>query len=321
MRKKKPPSGRPEKHSHAVLRDILDALIEKPHTAITDVARRHKISRVSVYVWSARSVKDKEAGLLDVSPFYFEYLGQPGYFSDHMNLVRRLSILQIDAKVREAAIKNHRVPLVNLQTGKPLWRVDPQLAAEALDPLNWVIMYGDRPITDVYARDENGALIQEYEEKPPNPQILLRAAAALLPDQYGEHISHSVQIGGVLKIGASTPSQSTAQAAIDADFALIGADAPKLKEATNVLAIAERPKTIEEYDETFVGKRMIEIVPFYDEAGKLEAPQEQWEFVFGSPMHRLYADAGFAVKAVQAEKLLAEGYNNSFLKKLALKVA
>jgi hypothetical protein len=99
---------------------------------------------------------------------------------------------------------------------------------------------------------------------------------------------------------------------IDADFALIGADAPRLKEATNVLAIAERPKSIEEYDETFCGKRLIEIVPFYDENNKLEAPQEQWIFVFGSPMHRLYAEAGYAVKTTPAEKLLAEGYNIRF---------
>ena len=38
------------------------------------------------------------------------------------------------------------------QGGEPIWQVDPQLAADALDSKTWQERHGDRPITDVYKR-------------------------------------------------------------------------------------------------------------------------------------------------------------------------
>ena len=128
-----------------------------------------------------------------------------------------------------------------------------------------------RDRSDIYKRDDEGALIQAHREVPPNPQLLMKAAASLLSATYGETVTHQVQIGGVLRIG-STPAPQLPPP-VDVDF--INVDDMQALEQTNVLAVAEPPKSVAEFEETFGGRRLVECVLFYDENGPI-ASAARW---------------------------------------------
>jgi len=85
----------------------------------------------------------------------------------------------------------------------------------------------------------------------------------------------------------------------------------------NVLAVAERPKSVEEFEETFGGRRLVEAVLFFDENGTLLPPLDGIVIVKGSEVDRLYNEAGVQHATTPASDLLAQGYCNEFLLKLA----
>jgi len=96
------------KHSVDRFVAILNHLVERPHAEMRATARDFKISPVSLYNWSAKSARDEQADLKEKSEFYFEWMGQSSYFHRHLVLCRRISILQIDSRLRSAAVNNHR---------------------------------------------------------------------------------------------------------------------------------------------------------------------------------------------------------------------
>ena len=102
---------------------------------------------------------------------------------------------------------------------------------------------------------------------------------------------------------------------LDADFTPIEDEKPL--EPTNILAVAEEPETVEEYERTFGGKRLVEAILFYAEDGTLMAPLPEIVIVEGSSIHRTYQEAGIEVDTVPASQLLAEGYVNDFLLAMA----
>ncbi len=124
--------------------------------------------------------------------------------------------------------------------------------------------------SDIYKRDASGALIQATREAPPQPALLIKAAASLLAATYGERVAHTHMIGGVVRIGPTqlAPKQlappPTFQV-LDADFTPVEDEKPL--EPTNILAVAEEPETVEEYERTFGGKRLVEAILFYAEDG------------------------------------------------------
>ena len=303
------------KHQVDKLIAILNRLVEHPHAEMRQTARDFKLSPVSLYNWSSISARDEAADLKEKSEFYFEWMAQTSYWHRHVVLARRLSILQIDSRLRDAAVNNHREPLFR-QGGEPVWEVDPQLASDAQDPELWAIMHAPRPITDIFKRDVDGALIQAYMERPPNPAILIKAASSLLPEIYGEKIEHNVTVGGVVHIG---PNNVAAIAPGKSDFTMLAETPELVKPPTNILAVAEKCSSIEEFDATYGGKRLIEGQLFYETDGSLQAPLSHIVIVFGSELHRKYSEAGIAVKTVSAEPLIAQGYENNFLKRLAPK--
>jgi len=81
-------------------------------------------------------------------------------------------------------------------------------------------------------------------------------------------------IGGVVRIGSAPPPKQLAPPptfqVLDADFTPV--DDEKPLEPTNILAVAEEPETVEEYERTFGGKRLVEAILFYAEDGTLLAP-------------------------------------------------
>ena len=185
-----------QKHNPDLLVAILNRLVTHPHCEIKSTAREFKISPVTIFNWRAASARDEQADLKEASPFWVMWMDQASYWHRHLILARKLSILRIDERLRDLAVNGTKEFLFR-QGGEPIWQVDPQLAADALDPKKWQERHGDRPITDVYKRGPDGELLQAYREVPPNPQLLIKAVSALLPEVYGERVQHDVTVGGV----------------------------------------------------------------------------------------------------------------------------
>jgi hypothetical protein len=312
--------GRPTKHSPDLLRELLTAMVSEPHSGPKKVARKHHVSPATFYNWQRESAEHEKAGLAD-SPYKVEWLGNESWFHRHCQFCRAVSIAQIDARIIEGATCSRNESLFNPQTGAPFWVVDPKIAADAksMSDDEWSITYGtadhERDRSDIYERDPNGKLIQATKEVPPNPQLLMKAAASLLASTYGETVHHTLQIGGVLRIG-STPTPAPAlPPPVDVDF--INVDDVAAPEQTNVLAVAERPASVQDFEETFGGRRLVECVYFYDDDNRLLPPLDGIVIVAGSSADRLYNEAGIAHATTPARELIEAGYVNDFLLALA----
>jgi hypothetical protein len=305
-----------DKRTPVVLRSILDALTLEPFTGFEKAGKAAGIHRTTIHAWQKQSA-DAEATGDQSSVFYLEWLSIKSYWHRHIAMARGISIQGIDARLREMALVGTTELMFNNQTGMPIWKVSPQIAADALslDDFEWEFTYGKRDRKDVFVR-ENGKLVQERKPISPNPQLLIKACSALLPQVYGEHVKHSHQItvGGVLRIG---PSREPRPQVIDADFTAAIEDKSDERQSTNVLAVSERCTSSEHFEQAFGGRRLVEAVLFRDEDGTLLPPLPGIVIVRGSPIHKAYADAGIEVETREAGDLLRQGFCNPFLCKLA----
>lgn len=163
-------------------------MVLKPFTGLKSAARDHNVAASTAFRWQAESARH-EKEQRTVSEYLIEWIGNRSWYHRHVALARRLSILRLDQRLREDAVMPRREYLFR-QGGEPIWQVDAQLAADALDPSTWQRKHGDRDIKDVFTRGPDGELLQAYKEIPPNPQLLIKAASALLPEVYGETIKH-----------------------------------------------------------------------------------------------------------------------------------
>jgi hypothetical protein len=293
---------------------ILDAMVLKPFTGLKSAARDHNVAASTAFRWQAESARHEKEERTS-SEYLIQWMGNRSWYHRHVALARRLSILRLDQRLREDAVVPRREYLFR-QGGEPIWQVDPQLAADALDPLVWEIKHGVRDIKDVYKRGSNGELLQAYKEIPPNPQLLIKAVSALLPEVYGETIKHEVSVGGVLRVG-TTASAAPQKQIEDAEFTMIGEASEDAPPPTNVLAVAERPASVAAYEQQFGGKRLVEATLFYDGEDKLLPPRPEIVIVEGSPIDQAYTAAGIEHRVTSPQALLAEGYCNPFLLKLA----
>jgi hypothetical protein len=128
-------------------------------------------------------------------------------------------------------------------------------------------------------------------------------------------------IGGVVRIGPTT-APAPKQLAPPPTFQVLDADFTPVEEdtriePTNILMVADEPETVEEYERTFGGKRLVEAILFFAEDKTLLAPLPEIVIVEGSSIHRAYQEAGIEVDAVPASHLLAQGYCNDFLLAMA----
>jgi len=308
--------GRPVKHTSDLLAELLDAMVREPHTGPKSIARKHHVSPATFYNWQRESAEHEKAGLTE-SPWLVEWLGNMSWFHRHCQFCRAVAIAQIDARIIEGATCSRQEPLFNPQTGSPFWEVDPKIASDAklLDDDTWHLIYGlDRDKSDIYKRNDAGELIQAHREVPPNPTLLMKAAASLLSATYGDTVTHQIQIGGVVRIG-STLATPQVVPPVDVDFLTV--DDVQAPQQTNVLAVAERPKSVQEFEETFGGRRLVEAVLFYDENGTLLPPLADIVIVQGSEVDCLYTEAGIEHATTPASELLAQGYCNEFLLRMA----
>jgi hypothetical protein len=144
--------------------------------------------------------------------------------------------------------------------------------------------------------------------------LLIKAVSALLPEVYGERVQHDVTVGGVIRLGA--PAAAPKQIA-EADFTVLAETPEQVKPPTNVLAVAAAPASVDDYERQFGGKRLVEAALFYDADGKLQPPRPDVVIVDDSEIDRAYGEAGIPHRVTSAEYLIAQGYRNPFLLKLA----
>ena len=169
------------------------------HDPLTqNAALRAGISVVTLWRWLKASTENPEAFTFD----HGEWGRMP--FHEAVRQAKQISVhMHAEEALQQSAKGFKRKAWFG---GNPVWKVDPQLAADAQDPEVWKLMHGDKPITDIYARDEDGALIQAELEEAPNPVAALAILRANNPKKWSEHRSLDIQHGGgVMVVGGKPP--------------------------------------------------------------------------------------------------------------------
>jgi hypothetical protein len=228
----------------------------------------------------------------------------------------------MDHSARDLAINGFEEPRVH--DGRPVYKHDHQVAADALtlDDFDWELKYANRARTDTYARDENGALIQDTVKHPPNPQVLVKLLTSLAPSIYGEKSEVSVTHQGSVwieggKAGAEIPHQKNPNDPHNFEEAFaLKTPADLVQRPNNTLALPRPCANSEEFDAKFRKKLLREVILFRDAEGKLLGPLPDDTIVAGTPQQRAFQDAGYEVNVVHPETLLDEGYENSWLRAL-----
>jgi hypothetical protein len=158
-----------------------------------------------------------------------------------------------------------------------------------------------RPITDTFARDEAGNLIQAETTSPPNAQLLAKLLSSLVPG-YQEKVDVSVAHAGHVWIEGQADAPK-ALPAPSADFAqtfgLTARPDDVKQRPANVLAVPRPCVDSAEFDSQFRKKLLREVVLFRDSDNKLLPPLVDDVVIAGSVQHRAFMDAHIEVQAVR----------------------
>ena len=295
---------------HDTMRDVLNRLTLKPR--MKEAARNAGIHPTTLFGWIRKSAAGDPKMVLT-------WLGHEAPFHKHVVAARRLSVIAIDHVARDLAINGHAER--RFHKGKPVWRRDPQIEADALalDDDTWKIRYGNRSRSDTFMRDENDALIQEVVVHPPNPAMLVKLLAKLAPEVYGERSTVEHVHSGFVWIEGSTPAAALpvpVHGDFNQDFGL-ATPREEVRRPTNTLALPRPCANSEEFDKRFRKKLLRIVTLFRDAEGKLFPPLPDDVVVAGTLQARAFEDAGIEVKLVRAETLIDEGFENDFLFELA----
>jgi hypothetical protein len=308
--------GRPGKHARPrqeVQIDILNRLTIKP--SLKGAAREVGINPATIFKWIRESVDDPSIML--------DWLGHKDTFANLINLARKLQIVVLEHEARSLATLGHSQP--RFHDGAPVYRHDAKIEADALSMSDedWNFFYAEngraRPRTDVFARDENGALIPEEIVSPPNAQLLVKMLASLVPG-YAEKSELSVTHQGRVLIEGDAQQPQAAlppPASFNESFGLTSRP-DQQQHQTNVLAVPRVCADSAEFDARFRNKKLLrEVVVFRDSDGKLLPPLPDDVIVAGSIQARAFEDAGIIVEVVHPTTLIDEGFENDWLKALA----
>jgi hypothetical protein len=304
--------GRPGKHARPrqeVQVDILNRLTIRP--SLKGAARECGINPATIFKWIRESIDDPSLTL--------DWLGHKDTFANLVNLARKLQIVVMEHEARSLATLGHSQ--ARWHDGKPCYKHDAKIEADALSMIDedWTFFYGDRKRSDVFARDESGALIPEEIVSPPNSQLLVKMLASLVPG-YAEKSEVSItHAGRVLIEGEGQQPQAALPppASFNESFGLTSRP-DQQQRATNVLAVPRPCVDSDEFDARFRKKLLREVVLFRDADNKLLPPLLDDVIVAGSIQHRAFQDAGIEVTAVHPTMLIDEGFENDWLLALAL---
>ncbi len=311
---KKSPRRRPPKFTPETLETFLDFLVTTPR--LSRAAEHVGIHHKTPFDWIARSMRgDPE--------FEVMWMGRKAQFAKHIIIARELSKVALDHSARDQGINGWR----ELKTGPngPIWKVDPKIAADAMamTELDWELEYWPRKRADVYLRDNKGALVQDWIDHPPNPQLLNKLLGSLLKDVYGDHsvVEHVGSVGHVWiggepdAIASGMPGKIASTPGENDPLDAFGITTPvdPTKRPNNTLALPAPIKSQAEFDAKFMRKLLREVSIFRNPAGKVEPPLDDDIVVEGSWQHREFAKAGIEVKTHAAVDLIEDGYRNDFL--------
>jgi hypothetical protein len=284
--------------------DVLNRLTI--NSSLKACAREVGVNPTTVFRWINESMQNPSVTL--------DWLGHKDSFANLVALARKLQIVVMEHEARSLATLGHSQ--VRYHDGRPCYRHDPKVEADALsmDDPDWEFFYGDRKRTDVYARDESGALIPETVTSPPNSQLLVKMLSSLVPGFQEKSELHQ----GHVWIEGSTEQKALPAPSSDFNQSFGLTSRPdQVQRPTNTLAIPRPCIDSDEFDSRYRKKLLREVVLFRDSDGKLLAPLPDDVIVAGSVQHRAFQDAGIEVAAVHPTVLIDEGFLNDWLLALA----
>lgn len=172
------------KHTAENLRAVLDFMRARPK--LKPAMRSIGCDEGLIFDWMRKSANGDPGFLVD-----WPEGDTPRQFVEQIKIARQQNIISLDAQFRDEV--EHGIERVVVKDGIVMYRVDPQLAADALDPEKWVMLHGKhRPITDIYARDFGGALVPLTITEPVPAHQKIKAITSLIPSVYGEKREISV---------------------------------------------------------------------------------------------------------------------------------
>lgn len=288
--------------------DILNRVVLRPR--LKPAAKAAGIDPSSLF----QKIKDSIA---EPDKHIVEWLGTKAPYHEHMNTARRLAIVELDRAALEMALEGHSQPRYDA-AGKPVWKTDAQVAADALtlDDFDWEMKYGpSRRRDDVYARDTDGKLIQETIVTPANGALVSKILSALIP-AYREHSTVEHHHSGSVWIEGQTQA-----AAPSRGDSLLGFDAPAewQQRPTNLLALPRPCANSEEFDRKFRKQLLREVVLFRDSDGGLLPPLADDFLIIGTAQYRAFLEADLldGAKVMTPQQALDDGYQNDWLFDLA----
>ena len=148
-----------------------------------------------VFVWMRNSANDERAGVpVDKSKWAIRDWPEQGdgpiYFHTAVIQARKIFGLIAESQVTSLLASTESGGGGHLRTvmdgGKVAFTVDPLVASHALEYSDdlWELTYGNRKREDVYARDENGALIPLTVRDPIPSQTLIHLIRSIFPEQF-----------------------------------------------------------------------------------------------------------------------------------------
>jgi hypothetical protein len=197
--------------SPEIAETVLDFIVE--HGSIPSAAKSIGASSKLIYIWMTASSEDEKACVIDSKYIVAWPTEEKQFFHKACFLARRMHAGNLDSIMREQLTNGYRRPLYD-GNGKPLWEVDPLIAAHALEmeDFEWEITYGSRKRTDVFKRNERGELIQATTQDVAPAAFKIFGARSILPNSWNpsDKVEQSTKIsGGVLVVGARPERPAT----------------------------------------------------------------------------------------------------------------
>jgi hypothetical protein len=173
---------------------IADSMATDP--SYVHAAQRAGISNASLWRWISASVKSPKE-------YSFQY-GDFGTMPLHqaIKLAKQIAVELVSAQLTQAALGFKRKQMFQ---GEQVFERDPQLVSDAQDPERWKLLYGNRPITDTYKRDENGNIVWLEVEEAPNVAAGLAILRAHNPKLWAEQ--KNLSVNGSVGLGVTVMGQ------------------------------------------------------------------------------------------------------------------
>jgi hypothetical protein len=200
---------------------IVDSLAENPN--LTQAAKLVGGGQKLIFHWMKASSVDEAAGIAPENAEHGIQWPDEEWIYFHRAVIqsqkRFLAVAQSQVRSLLASPESGgggHERIVTGADGKPAWLVDPLIASHAMtmNDDEWELSYGqNRKRSDVYARDERGALIPWKVRDPIPSQTLIHLIRSLFPDMFNPSQNTQADVhhsGAVLVLGDQAPETKAA---------------------------------------------------------------------------------------------------------------